>query len=125
MRNEHTITIIPAAPGWRVCEPVRSDNGERVEGTVETDIIAWAVIAWPDDIFKFNADAEPVTAGDGIIRTNHALRTPEGRVFRKADGINDCPDMDAFIAEENRKLEQENTAARRTAEKAGRKADSG
>ena len=115
MRNEPTVTVIPATPGWRVCEPVQSEDGESVDEVVETDIIAWAVMVHQRSEFEISGYAEPVTADDGILRDNHALRTPGGKIFRPCEGT-EYPDMDALLAEENRNREQEKAIARRIAE---------
>ena len=78
-----TTTIIPAEPGWRVCEAVSAD-GDPCADLLEMEVIAWLVT------YTLAADGPegyptPVTVDIGVVIENLLLRSPEGRYVRPYD----------------------------------------
>lgn len=73
--------VIPAGPGWSVCEPIYDDS-DCISGLDESPVIAWVVIydaADSDDIVS--AYAQPVIA-DCVITCgwdSPVLKRPDGR----------------------------------------------
>jgi len=81
--NHDATTIVPAAPGWYLCEPV-GDDGDPVADLGELEVIAWA-ITYTVGGGEPEGYALPVTADIGVVREPLVLRSPSGRYFRPFD----------------------------------------
>ena len=77
MPSESAISkVIPANPGWFVCEPSFDDQG-RPEKFCELEIIAWIIYYNPDgDGFT---ETLPVTPES--LPGRYVLKSPSGRMF--------------------------------------------
>jgi len=82
--TDDQMTIIPAEPGWRLCDPI-SDGPDKVDDIVEIEVIAWAVT------YSLGRDGVPcgfataITADTGTDRRALPLRSPSGRYFLPED----------------------------------------
>ena len=93
-RLEEGILIIPAEPGWKVCQVVGGGFTKEPLDVVEDPIIAWAVVNRTTGI-----NVHPVVPFHGMIEYYEGmlLRSPDGKYFDNKTEVTDFQ----RVAEEN------------------------
>lgn len=81
---DNTVTIIPAAPGHSVLEPVYGDTKDDIT-IFASEVVAWQITTKTQKMpyvgLVFQSFAEPITASGETIETIPVIKRPDGRMW--------------------------------------------